>query len=88
MLINLKVGQQLWDLRYGRVTVTHLNRDYPIEVVTEKGLTLCYDAYGHACISHKYPLLISLNEEFRIPQTNVSIRQSEVLDTKNSCSKK
>ena len=88
MIKDISIGQQLWDLRYGRVTVTHLNRDYPIEVITEKGLTLHYDAFGYACISHHYPLLISLNEEFRLPKTHVSVRQQHILAQKNSRPKK
>lgn len=88
MINDIKIGQQLWDLRYGRVSVVKLKGDYPIEVITEKGLTLYYDAHGYACISHHYPLLINLNEEFRLPKTHASLVQPNALAQKDSRPKK
>ena len=54
---KLKLGQLLWDVRYGSVIVSALRRDYPITAITIHNLTLYYDKEGKACIGHSYPVL-------------------------------
>ena len=87
MFRNIKVGESLWDLRYGMVKITHLNKKY-IEAVNDDGITLLYNLDGYASVQHNYPLLIDPNNEFRLPKTHARIMQSNTLAQKNSRPKK
>lgn len=60
-IYNIYLGQSLWDVRYGKVSVTKLKGDYPISAVTQNGTTLHYDEEGKACIGHNYPVLYTKN---------------------------